>query len=90
MKKQDIINMFAEMLDITKVKATEVVEALFEAISKEMKKGGSVDIAGFGSFLAAPVKASVKRNPKTGASLNVPAHKKPKFRPAKALKELVY
>ena len=54
-----------------------------------LKKGDEVSIAGLGIFSTKQRAARVARNPRTGASVNVPAMKVPKFRAAKALKDSV-
>ena len=54
-----------------------------------MKKGDEVSIAGFGAFVVKHRKARTARNPKTGAAVNVPAMKVPKFKAGKGLKDAV-
>ena len=81
--------MIAEMLGSTKVQATAVVEGIFDTIAGEMAIGGQVDVSGFGKFLGVQTKERMARNPKTGESVKVPAHLKPKFRAAKPLKDLL-
>jgi len=54
-----------------------------------MKRGDEVSIAGFGTFVAKQRKARQARNPKTGATVNVPAMKVPKFKAGKGLKDAV-
>jgi DNA-binding protein HU-beta len=46
-----------------------------------------VRIVGFGNFQVAHRKASTGRNPRTGAEVQIPASRVPKFRAGKALKE---
>ena len=46
-------------------------------------------IVGFGNFQVAQRKASTGRNPRTGAAVQIPASRVPKFRAGKALKEAV-
>lgn len=89
MKKTDIAKMVQEMTGSTGVAATNLVNSIFESMTNAMLKGDTVDIAGFGKFLVAKRAARMARNPKTGEAVSVPASKKPKFRPSKALKEAV-
>ena len=76
-------------VEVSKKHAEEVVDFVFDTITDAMKKGDEVSIAGFGSFVVKQRKARQARNPKTGAAVNVPAMKVPKFRAGKGLKEAV-
>lgn len=78
-----------EKIGGTKKSAEEVVDLVFDTIARELKNGGEVTIAGFGSFAVKERKAREARNPRTGETVHVPAIKAPKFRPGKALKEAV-
>jgi DNA-binding protein HU-beta len=89
MKKTDLIKLVQDMVGGTKVQATQIVETLFETITAEMAKGGTVDVAGFGKFVGKDRPARTARNPKTGEAVKVPATRVPKFRPSKPLKERV-
>ena len=73
----------------TKVQAEEIVNGIVDAMVGTLKKGGEVSIAGLGIFSVKARAARTARNPKTGETVNVPATKVPKFRPAKALKDAV-
>ncbi len=57
--------------------------------SKDAHDGDTVRIVGFGNFQVAQRKASIGRNPRTGAEVQIPASRVPKFRAGKALKEAV-
>jgi len=76
-------------VEVSKKHAEEVVDFVFDTIADAMKKGDEVSIAGFGSFIVKNRKARTARNPRTGASVNVPAMKVPKFRAGKGLKDTV-
>lgn len=89
MNKADLANTVHEKLGGTKVQAEEIVESMIDAIVGALKKGDEVSIAGLGIFSTKQRAARVARNPRTGASVNVPAMKVPKFRAAKALKDAV-
>jgi DNA-binding protein HU-beta len=89
MKKQDLINMVADMTGGTKTQADDIVNGIFDAIAGEMAKGGTVDVAGFGKFEGKMRNARTARNPRTGATVNVPAQRVPKFKAGKKLKDTV-
>ncbi len=88
-KKGYLVEAVQEALGTTKVDAEKAVDTMVEAIMKAMKAGDEVAVAGFGTFLVKNRKAREARNPKTGATVHVPATTVPKFRAAKSLKEMV-
>ncbi|MFA6415880.1 MAG: HU family DNA-binding protein [Candidatus Paceibacterota bacterium] len=89
MNKQAIIDAIHESIGGTKAGAEKAVDVVIESITKTLKKGDEVSIAGLGIFSAKTRAARTARNPRTGESVNVPAMRVPKFRPAKALKDTV-
>lgn len=89
MNKQALVELVHERIGSTKVQAEEVVESIIEAITKTLKKGDEVSIAGLGIFSVKARAARMARNPKTGEAVKVAATRVAKFRPAKALKDAV-
>jgi DNA-binding protein HU-beta len=89
MNKASLVEKVQAVLGGTKADAERAVEALFEAVVSELKKGGEVSVAGFGIFSIKKRAARTARNPRTGEAVKVPAMNVPKFRPAKALKDTV-
>ncbi len=89
MNKNELIAEVADSAELTKAKAAEAVDALFEIVSRAMAKGDEVRLVGFGTFLTVQRKATEGRNPRTGAVIKIAASKQPKFRAGKALKEMV-
>ncbi len=89
MNKASLVEKVQSVLGGTKADAERAVEALFDAITAELKKGGEVSVAGFGIFSVKKRAARTARNPRTGETVKVPAMNVPKFRAAKALKDTV-
>ncbi len=89
MNKAGIVDAVHAVLGGTKVQAEQAVEAMLNGIVDSLKKGEEVSIAGLGIFSVKQRAAREARNPRTGASIQVPAMKVPKFRAAKALKDAV-
>ena len=73
--------------DLTQREVEGVVSALFDSITGQLAKGGRVELRGFGAFSTRQRDARVGRNPRTGAEVQIPASRVPKFRAGKALKE---
>ena len=89
MNKQDVAEKVQGVLGSTKADAERAVECMIDAIVGELKKGGEVSMAGLGIFKTKMRAARTARNPRTGASVQVPAMRVPKFQAAKALKDAV-
>lgn len=88
MNKADLASEVAAIVG-TRKQAKEVVDCVFNAISKALSNNEAVQIAGFGSFKVTARKARTGRNPQTGEAIQIPASNVPKFVPGKALKDAV-
>ena len=89
MNKNELIADVADKTDLTKAKAAEALDAIMDVISKAISKGDEVRLVGFGTFTVVHRKATEGRNPRTGAVIKIAAKNKPKFKPGKALTEVV-
>lgn len=89
MNKQELIAKIVKDTGLTKVGATGAVESLLDGIKKSLKKGNSVTLVGFGTFLTSVRKARTARNPQTGATVKVPKRRVARFKSGKALKDAI-
>jgi DNA-binding protein HU-beta len=89
MNKNELAGVVADKAGITKAQASDAIDAALDAITHALKSGDEVRLLGFGNFAVAQRKATTARNPQTGATVNVPASRAPKFKPGKALKDAV-
>ena len=89
MNKNELVASVADEAGLTKAQAADAVDAVLGSISGAMSSGSDVRLVGFGNFVVTNRKASTARNPQTGATVQVPAAKVPRFKPGKALKEAV-
>ena len=89
MNKNELVSAVADKSGITKTQAADAIDAALDVITTALKSGDEVRLLGFGNFVVADRKATTARNPQTGATVNVPASKAPKFKPGKALKDAV-
>ena len=89
MNKQDMIAKIAQDTGLTKTAAAGAVDSLIEGITRSLKKGDSVSFVGFGTFKTSNRKARKARNPQTGAPINIPKRRVPRFSAGKALKQAV-
>lgn len=90
MNKAELIDAIAkEVSGVTKTNIAAVVDATVASISAELKKGGKVQLIGFGTFETRKRAAREGRNPKTGDKLKIAASISPAFSAGKALKDAV-
>jgi DNA-binding protein HU-beta len=87
--KTDLIDHIAEEAEISKAAAGRALDAFVGAVRATLKKGGSVTLVGFGTFVVGKRAARSGRNPRTGDSIKIKAAKVPKFRPGKGLKDAI-
>ncbi len=89
MNKTELVEAMAKQAKLTKKDAEAALKAFTDAVAKELKKGGKVQLVGFGTFEVTKRAAREGRNPQTGAVMKIAASKAPKFKAGKALKDIV-
>jgi DNA-binding protein HU-beta len=89
--KADLANSLAKAVeDLTKKKASEIVDELFEAMQGALAKGDKVQVVGFGTFEVVERAARQGRNPQDPEKIiEIPARRIPVFRAGKGLKDAV-
>src|SRR5690606_20685453 len=86
--KNELIKILEAKLGSRKA-ATEALEAVVDTIIREVAKGGSVGITGFGTFEKVARAARTGRNPRTGDTVRIRKTAVPKFRAGTQFKEYV-
>lgn len=76
----------ADKIGINKRQAKSTLDELNELVTRQLKKEGTLRLAGLGVFRKRKLKARVERNPATGEQIKIPARTRLRFTPAKALK----
>ncbi len=89
MNKSELVERLAERAKITKKRAEQVVNLVFEQMTEALQRGDRIEIRGFGSFTSKSYEAYTGRNPRTGETIHVPAKRLPFFKVGKELKERV-
>ena len=79
----------AEQHQLTKKQGLEMIEELVGMITKHLKKGERVKIAGLGTLQVRHRAARMGRNPATGEAIQIKASKKVAFRATKELKMVI-
>ena len=89
MNKHDLIAKIAQDTGATKTAAAATIEALFESITRALKKGEAITFVGFGTFKTTQRRARVAKNPRTGDAIKIPKRRVVRFTAGKALKSAV-
>ena len=86
MNKAEFIAELANNSGLSKKDAEAVLKAFVKTVEDELRKGGKVQIVGFGTFEVSERAARDGRNPRTGEVMKIEATKAPKFKSGKSLK----
>lgn len=89
MNRTEFVAAIAENAEISKKDAEKAVKAFIDVVADELKKGGKVQLVGFGTFEVSERAAREGRNPQTGETMKIDACRAPKFKAGKALKDAV-
>ena len=89
MTQAQVATYLADKVGINKKQAKSALDELAALVVKELKKEGSLRLAGLGIFRKRKSKARMGRNPATGAAIKIPARTRLRFTAAKALKDSV-
>ena len=87
--KADLIEEVLNITELPRKESETIVETIFDSIIAALQKGEKIENRGFGSFRTRQRRGRVRRNPKTGEKVEVPAKKIPFFKPSKELKDFV-
>ena len=89
MNKTELVAAMAEQTQLSKKDAEAALKAFIDVVADELKKGGKVQLVGFGTFEVSERAAREGRNPQTGETMVIKASKTPKFKAGKALKDMM-
>ena len=94
-KKQNTVSLkhlaaaLAESNEIPKKQSEAMLNELVGLVTKHLKKGDRIRLAGLGVLVVRKRAARMGRNPATGEPVQIKASKKVAFRAAKELKESI-
>jgi DNA-binding protein HU-beta len=89
MTQSQVMEHLVKAVGLTKKNAKQALDELNLLVVRELKKEGSIRLAGLGIFRKRKLAARTGRNPATGEQIRIPARTRLRFTPAKALKESV-
>lgn len=87
MNKTELIAEIAEATHTSKAAVTLVLDALTTVANLELSENGAFSIPGIGKLETNSKPARTGRNPRTGATIEIPAKTAIKFKATKALKD---
>src|SRR5258708_20522027 len=70
--KLDIVNAVVTTTNISRTKAEQAVETVFESLKNALGRGQRIELRRFGVFSVKPRKTGIGRNPRTAQELNIP------------------
>jgi len=79
----------AEKAGLSKADTEKVLKAFVDSVTDALQQNDKISLVGFGTFSVGERAARTGKNPQTGAALQIPAAKVPKFKAGKALKDAV-
>ena len=88
MIKLDLVNNVVSRTSVTRTKAEQAVETVFEALKSALGRGQRIELRRFGVFSVKPRKTGIGRNPRTGEEVNIPPGKAVRFKPGKELQSI--
>ena len=83
MNKSNLIDAISLKEKLTKKNASEIINLIFDGFTAALKKGGRIEIRGFGSFSVREYGAYTGRNPRTGKQVTVDEKRLPYFKVGK-------
>lgn len=89
MTKTQLIEQISEKSKLSKKDSELALQAFVETVKETLASGDEITLVGFGTFKVTARNARNGRNPKTGAAVEIPACRVPKFTPGKLLKDAV-
>jgi DNA-binding protein HU-beta len=87
MNRAQLVDAVSQSADLPKATVEKALDAVFDAIRDELKKGSVIALSGFGTFKVSERAARSGRNPRTGETIEIKASKAPRFVAGKALKD---
>ncbi len=88
MIKVDLFNRIVARTGVSKTKAEQAVDTIFDAMKQALKRDDRIELRGFGVFSVKPRKTGIGRNPRTGSEVSIPPGKAVRFKPGKDLQSL--
>lgn len=87
--KADLVDRVYERVECSKGDATQLVEAVFEAMKRRLEEGEKVKISGFGNFVVSEKRPRRGRNPQSGEEIVISGRRVMTFKASQVLKAVM-
>jgi len=88
--RAEIADRLVNTIQLSRQNASEIVDAIFEEMTKSLIENGQLKLSSFGTFNIRQKTARVGRNPKTGVEVMITPRKTVSFRASQHLKTKVF
>ena len=89
MNRSDLAKQLSTKSNVTKKRANDVVNLVFDSLTDALMDDDRIEIRGFGSFMVREYDSYTGRNPRTGHNIEVSPKRMPFFKVGKDLKERI-
>lgn len=89
MNKKEFIDYTSILTGVPRYRLSDALEAFIDSTETALEEGKNIRIAGLGEMSVKQRKASKGRDPRDGSTIEIPAKKKPYFKPGIRLIEAV-
>ena len=89
MNRMELVAAIAEQTELSKKDAEKALKAFTDVVTEELKKGGKIQLVGFGTFETKTRNERQGVNPVTKQPMTIAAATVPAFKAGKALKDAV-
>ena len=89
MNKTELVAAMAKETNLSKKDVEAVLKSFTDVVASELKKGGKIQLVGFGTFEPRKRAARTGINPQTKAQIKIAASTVPAFKAGKAFKDAV-
>lgn len=84
--RKELETRISEVFGISKLRAHDYIQFIFDEITSALKEGKEIDISGFGRFSVTERKGHMGINPSTGEKMEIQPSRNAKFKSSKTLK----
>ena len=89
MTRADLIDELSKAFSFKERESEYIITTIFETMTEAFVRGEKVELRGFGSLRIRHRKPRAGRNPKTGATVEVPPKRVPKFKVGQELRRSI-
>ncbi len=89
MNKTELVEKIAQKSELTKKDAEKALNAFIDSVVEAVAANDKVQLIGFGTFERRHREAREGRDPRSGATIKIPASNAPAFKAGKSFKDAV-